>query len=75
VTPALTSAVVSIITTALPFLPLLVTDIQGLFAKYPQLTPAQITALVAAAAAQANASAQDTLATIAADQAKTKSTT
>lgn len=68
-TPA-TSAIESIVVTALPFIPALVSDIIALFKKYPQLSAAQIAAFVQASTTQADAAANDTLATIAADQAK-----
>lgn len=63
------SAVVSIAVAVLPLLPSLITDIVGLFRKYPQLSPSEIAAAVVSASTQADASFADVLATIAADQA------
>ena len=63
------SAILSLLLALIPEAPALIQDIRNLFTKYPTLTPAQIVAIVTAAATQSDAAFQDALATIAADQA------
>ena len=59
------SGIASIIVAALPYVPALIEDIANLFKKYPQLTPAQISAAVTAASQQSDAAFQDALTTLA----------
>jgi hypothetical protein len=63
------SPIVQIVLAGLPYLPALIADIRALFTKYPQLTPAQIAAVITATSQQTDAVVQDILATIAADVA------
>jgi hypothetical protein len=58
------SGIASIIVAALPYVPALIEDIANLFKKYPQLSPAEISAAVTAASQQSDSAFNDALATL-----------